>query len=240
METYAPRIEIERQMRAHLGAATNGILASQVAEQHTVFVRSAAKKVAQDCRWVNTIREETVTLQAEENLINYPGSCRPGSILEIAVFDSLQDRYFQLEQRVIRAVMAQDQQQSVGGDTFKEVQGRPELFEQRNQILLWPYSDKEYPLRIKYQYPIDLPTQDSISIVDAELIVLWATALAHDVLGDDRLSNNYRGMYSDRLALLRGWQSAGTNVAISTEADMGEDEVVRIDRPRWDNSPWVR
>lgn len=219
-----------------LGIQTDSSLASQVNEQHIVAVNAAAVKAQQECGWVNAQGRVTVDLQAEQNTVNYPENAGPGSIRGMAVYEY--ERYYPVEARIIPVHADQDQQQLAGGDTFKGVQGRPRYFEQRNQIMLWPFSDKAYPLRIDYVRPVTMPTEDSISIIDAMLIIYGAASMISTQLGDPGQAAYYGTLYSDRLRALMAVQSQGTKFAMSTEADLGEDEFIREDLiPNWDRRP---
>lgn len=239
MQISLPRREIVRQARAHVGVQTNSALSSQEDESHIAIAQAAAMKAAQDCRWVNAQEQVTITLGAEQNVIDYPESCGPGSILSIAVYD--QTRYWPLEQRIIPVAASQDQEQAAGGDTFKAVQGRPRYYQSLHQIKLWPYSDKQYPLRVEYMRPMNLPTDDSMSIVDGQLCIYATAALISKKMGDSDQAESFWGLYRDRLTSLRGWQAAGTRFPLNSEADLAENEfTVENILPSWDRGPTLR
>jgi hypothetical protein len=221
-----------------LGMQTDCGLASQVEEQHVAAINAAALKTQQDCRWVNAQGRVTIDLQDEQNTINYPENAGPGSIQAMAIFES--DRYYPVEPRIIPVHADQDQQQIAGGDTFAAVQGRPRYFEQRQQIILWPYTDKPYKLRIDYNRPVTMPTPNSVSIVDGQLIIYAAASMISAQMADVDQSRYYIGLYTDRRNALMAWQSEGTNFAMSSEADLAEDEFFNQDLiPRWDRRPTI-
>lgn len=239
MQISLPRREILRQARAHVGIQTNSALASQEEESQIVKVQAAALKVAQDCRWVSAQDRQTITIGAEQNRINYPDNCGPGAVLSIAVYD--QNRYWPLEQRIIPVAADQDQEQAAGGDTFKMVQGRPRYFQSLAQIAIWPYTDKEYPLRVEFMRPMNLPTDDSMSVVDGQLVIYAAAALLAEKQGDTELKDSMWNLYHDRLTQLRGWQSAGTRFPMNSEADLAEGEfTIENILPSWDRGPTIR
>jgi hypothetical protein len=241
MELHLSRNEILRQVRAMCGIQTDNSLASQVEEQHVVAVNTAATKAAQECGWVNAQGRVTVTLEAEQDTLNYPDGVTAGSVRSMAVYDEDAQRYYQLEPRVIPVQADQDQEQAAGGEQFTGVQGRPRYYEQRNQIKLLPYSDRQYPVRIDYLRQIQMPTGGSVSIIDAQLIIFGAASMIATQMSDERMAAYYAGLYTDRKNALMAWQSQGSTFAMSTEADMGEDEVVDGDLvPHWDRSPTVR
>lgn len=238
MELHASRGEILRQVRGILGIQTDNSLSSQVAEQHIIVVNAAATKAAQECDWVNAQGRVTVDLQAEQNTLAYPEGGNAGSIKNMAVYED--DRYYSLAPRIIPVTADQDQQQIAGGDTFTGVQGRPRYYEQRAQLMLWPYSDKAYKVRIDYLRPIAMPTDASVSIIDAQLIVYGAASMLAKIMADPELAAYYAGLYTDRKNALMAWQSQGSTFAMNSEADLGEDEFWSSDlMPSWDRRPTI-
>lgn len=215
---------------------TDSGLASQVEEQHIIAVNMAARKVLQDCGWVNAQQRITITLQAEQETINYPTGCGPGSLRAMAVFD--ENRYYPVEPRIIPVQADQDQFALAGGDTYKGVQGRPRYYEQRKQIHTWPTSDKQYPVRMDFMANIEMNDDDAVSIIDAQLIIFFAASIISQQKGDPEQAKYYAGLYSDRRNALMAWQSQGSRFAMATEADLGEDEFLREDLiPNWDRRP---
>lgn len=238
MELHLSRTEILRQVRSLLGIQTDNTIATQVHEQHVVAINIIAAKAAQECAWVNAQRRLTVVLQAEQKSVNYPESCGPGNVRAIAVYDA--DRYWPLERGIIPVHADQDQEQIEGGDTFDGVQGRPAVYEQRAQIELWPYSDEQYPLRIDYVAPITMPLEGTVSIIDANLIIHGTVSMIAQQMGDKEMRDYHAALYDDRRRALMAWQSQGTTVPMSAEADLGENEGVTVQAPNWDRSPTVR
>lgn len=236
METHLPRNEILRLVRSLLGIQTTSGLAVQVYEQHTTAVQMAAAKVAQDCRWVNAQKRVTVTLGAQQNVIDYPEAVGPGSVIDIAIYFT--DRYIPLTPRVIPVETDTDQEVAVGGATLVGVTGLPRHYEQKNQILLWPRSNQAYPLRIEYMQPMNLPLDSSVSVVDATLIVYRAAAMISAQMQDVSGAAYYELQYADRLGDLRAWQNSVGEIPLSTQADLGEDEIsLDSRRPNWSTIP---
>jgi hypothetical protein len=238
LEFHLPRQEILRQVRAMLGLQTDSGLASQVEEQHVVAVNSAAIKAQQECAWVNAQGRITVDLEDEQDTLDYPENAGPGSVRAMAVYEN--ERYYPLQPRIIPVHADQDQQQAEGGTVFQSVQSRPRYYEQRSQIKLWPYSDKPYKIRIDYLRPVTMPHPNSVSIIDAQLIIFGAASMLAAQMGDSEQSGYYAGLYGDRKNALMAWQSQGTSFAMSTEADMAEEEQFDPDlMPRWDRRPTI-
>lgn len=192
----------------------------------------------QECGWVNILGRVTVTIGLEQDTLNYPDDARPGSIRAVAVYDN--DRYYLLEPRVIPVNADTDQELIVGNPKIEQVLGRPKFYQQRHQIQFWPRTNKPYPVRMEYAKRVDMPTDDTVSIVDAQLIVYAAAAMIAMQMGDEKQAKWLGGLYDERMMSLRGWQSAGTRFAMDSQADFGEEEFFRDDAlPNWNRGPTV-
>jgi hypothetical protein len=211
----------------------------------------AAADVAKDCRWVSTQMRTTVSIGAQQNVVNYPADTGPGSILSVSVYIpstapagsvSNTSRYIPLIQSIIPAALDTDQELAEGGAALEAVCSTPTHFEQRAQIAIHPRTDQAYELRIEAQRSVDMPLASSVSIVDAMLIVYKAASMISKQMMDTDGAAYYAGLYADRLGDLKAWQSAGTDVVLDTQADLNEDEGNRLElrRPNWDSSPTVR
>lgn len=238
-----------RLVRSLLGIQTTSGLAIQVNEQHETVVRLAAADVAKDCRWVTTLLRTTIHVGAQQNLVDYPPNTGPGCVLAMAVYnpntnnsDNDNSRYIPLTQAIIPIMFDTDQELAAGGATLDKICSRPTHFEQRQQIALHPRTDQPYQIRVEAQQFLDLPLAGSMSIVDAMLIVYKAASMLSKQMEDDAGAAYYAGLYADRYGDLKAWQSAGTDVILSTQADFNEDEANRLEihRPNWDQSPTVR
>jgi len=239
LELHLTRSEILRQARAMLGLQTDNSLSTQIEEQHVVAVRAAAVTVARECSWVNAQARVTVDLGIEQDTLNYPAGCGPGSIRDAAVYDA--DMYVRLIPRIIPVNADRDQEQAEGGATFDGVLGRPKYIEQRDQIKLHPPSDKAYKIRLDFLRAIDLPTADSVSIVDGMLVVYATASMLARQMGDTDSAAYYGGLYTDQRNKLMAWQSQGSTFAMSTEADLSEGETFPLDdAPNWDRAPTIR
>lgn len=234
METLLPRSEIVRLVRSLLGIQTTSGLAAQTQEQHITAVQMAAEDVAKDCRWVNAQRRVTVTVGAEQTVLNYPAGATPGSIINLAVYAD--QRYYALVPQVIPISVDTDQEAIAGGAVLAAVLGRPQVYEQREQINLWPRTDKAYPVRIEYMQAMNLPLESSISVVDAMLIVYAAASLISKQMENDSGAVYYDSRYQDRLGDLRAWQNSTGDVVMSTDADLSEGEGPLEHRPNWNTA----
>ena len=70
------------------------------------------------------------------------------------------------------------------------------------------------------------------------LIIFAATSFIATQMSDERMAAYYAGLYTDRKNALMAWQSQGSTFAMSSEADLGEDEMFdRSLMPNWDRRP---
>lgn len=239
MDVFLPRSEIVRLVRSLLGMATSDVIATQVGEQHVAFVQLAAEAVALECRWITTRGEVTLDLEERQQLLNYPENGGPGCVESMGVWDEGSQTYYPIHAKVIPVTGSLDQLEAAGGDDFAIALGRPQWHEQGLQIRLWPASDKPYKIRVRYRRPVNLPTADSVSIVDAQAIVYWAAAMALD-LEDPQAATKMHKRAEDRIKKLRGFHQGNLDVQLNPDADMAEDEHLTVERPRWDTRPTIR
>ena len=241
MQLPLPRSEIVRQVHAYLGEQTNFALGSQTSEQVLTAVNGAAYKVQQDCRWVNLLKQITVLLGNEQNVMNYPDGVNAGSITGMAVWGDYSDtfddgnlRYYAMEKRIIPVLASQDIQQAAGGAAFDQVKGRPIYWQELDQIKLWPYTNRQYKVRIEYLQNAYLPLDSSVSITDGLLIVYMAASMVATQRENPDQAKYLLALYADRMMALRAWQSAGNRFALDSQADLGEDEFI-LDQltPNW-------
>lgn len=237
MEQYLTRTEILRLTRAHLGIQTDESLSTQANDRHTAIVQAAALEVMQDCRWVNAQRRVEVPLGITQSVLAYPANSGPGSIMGLAVWVDEQQQYYGLNKQIIPVWADQAQQIAAGGAALESVAGTPRIFEEREQINLWPVSDKAYTIRIDYMLMGNLPTEGSMSIVDGLLIVYKAGMNIASGDGDDLAAARMAGGYKNRLSALRGWQAAGTRFPMDSRADFSEGELLNTPVPNWYRGP---
>lgn len=241
MQINLPRSEIARLVHAFLGEQTNFSLGSQTSEQVLAAIQGASYKVLQDCRWVNPLVQITTTIGIAQTVMNYPAGVNAGSITGMAVWGDYNDtfddgnlRYYAMEKRIIPVAASQDIQQAVGGAPFESIQGRPLYWQELNQIKIWPYTNRQYKVRIEYIQNALLPDDSTMSITDGQLIVYMAASMVATQRENPDQARYMLSLYADRMMALRAWQSAGNRFALDPEADLGEDEF-NLDRnvPNW-------
>lgn len=237
MDVFLPRSEIVRMMRALMGMATSDVIATQVGEQHVTFVQMAAESVALECRWITTRGETTLDIGERQQVLDYPENGGPGCVESIGVWD--EENYYPVHATVIPVTGSLDQLEAEGGETFARATGRPQFHEQGLQIRFWPATDKPYKMRVRYRRPVNLPTADSMSIVDAHAIIYRSVAMALD-LEDPQAAAKMEKRAEDRIRKLRGFHQGNLDIQLNADADMGEDEHLTVERPRWDTRPTIR
>lgn len=240
MDIFLPRDEIVRQTRALLGQATSDVIATQVADQQVVTVQTAAREVALRCYWVTLRGEVTLDLGIEQEFINYPEDAGAGSVEAIGVWDEGQQFYIPLHEKVIPVQASNDQMVLQGQPALAIVTGMPTHFEQLKQIRTHPISDKAYKLRVRYQRPVQMPNPDSLSLVDAQAIIMLSVAMSLETLGDLQLADRWSARADRRIRDLRAHHQGNQDLQLNRNADMGEDEHLQVDRPRWDTRPTLR
>jgi len=208
MEIFLNREEIRRRMAARLGHMTGDAQAPLIQEQHNEFIRSACMQVANRCHWVRNKQETRVTVGIDQRFINYPTNSGPGNILSLGAWSETNSFYWPLRRRVI--VVAQDDEPLVdaGEPASLQNRGRPIQYEMKNQIEIWPRPDQEYEIKIDHTVEVDLTTDSTVSVVDAEAICLLAIADAYDFQGEPQLANTQRQRADMRMDMLIRFNSA--------------------------------
>lgn len=108
-------------------------------------------------------------------------------------------------------------------------------------VLLWtPILTLARRIRLAYNRRITFADDSTTSIVDAQMIVLWALVLACGAEGDRDQADRYTLQYQDRLRQLRGWESTGVRIRVSGEASFDENDDNGTEVPNWDTRPTVR
>lgn len=102
-----------------------------------------------------------------------------------------------------------------------------------------PIFAKAKELWVEYNRSPMFADDASVSIVDSQLIVLWTLVMANAMEGDRDQSDRYSIQYQSRLNQLRGYESTGVRIRVSSDASFDEDDEI-IDLPKWDTRPTVR
>lgn len=199
---------------ARMGFTTNGSQAPLNQDQFNEFIRAAAYAVYERCPWAATQRETRSTVGIDQRLLNYPTNASASNIVALAYWDAGRSCYVPLRRGVIPLTLDDDPIQDVGEPDTIPGRGKPEIYEPKTQIEIWPRPDDTYEIKIDHTVHPELAADATVSIVDAELIVLWAMADAYDFQADQDLARIARAKFEERFRLLVGGQHplAGTRV----------------------------
>lgn len=242
MEVYESRGALRRLMRAHLGMATDDVLASQNTEQFDALLDSAYLEAFADCRWLKPTTQTTFNVGIAQYKVPYPAGTTPGSIMSAAIYDIETNEYVRISKRIIPVELSVDQSEILGGDDYARIQGKPHRYEPRGDfIYLDPPPDKPYRIRIEYQTVRKFVDDTTVSTVDG-LLILY-NALAAERIRDPQEASVWNSKYVKRLSMLRGWQSTGEKFAMDSTASFDEMEELQSGLhglPNYDRSPTVR
>lgn len=212
MELYLNRREIRRRIQARMGHVTNDSQAPQVMEQFNEFIRSAAYEVYRRCPWSATQQETTVSVGIDQRFINYPTNVGPGEIVSIGVWLETEQAYRQLRRGRITVAMDDEPLVEIGEPTSAAGRGTPSVYETKAQIEIWRRPDQAYRLKIDHTVSPNLESDEQVSVVDAEAIIMWAIADAYDFQGDERLATIARQKFDTRISSLIGEQNPATTI----------------------------
>lgn len=216
MQLALNRREIRRRMQARLGNTTSDAQAPLVMDQYNEFIRAACEEVYTRSVWVHTLTETTATVSIDQRFLNYPSNCGPENIQQIGLWDESAQRYFPLRRGRIPVEMDDEPLVEAGEPDSIAGRGKPCLYEAKAQIEIWRRPDQEYRLKIDHTINPNFENDDQVSIVDAELIILWAMADAFDFQGDQDLAKIQRQKFANRLSILSGQQ--GPQLIITRDA----------------------
>ena len=231
MEIYLPRREIRRRIQARLGHVTNDAQAPLVMEQINEWIRAASTAVTKRCQWATSQRETREDVGIDQRFVNYPANAGPGNIVAIAVWDADASRFRQLRRGVIPLAVDDEPLVEEGEPDSEAGRDRPEVYELKAQIELWPRPDQAYRLKIDHTVSTELADDDTPSLVDAEAIILLAMAEAFDFQGDSRLADVKRAQFDEHVRALVAAQHPLTTIRrggldrLSVSGRRGEDYV---------------
>jgi hypothetical protein len=206
------RKECRRRILARMGFATSDEQAQMVMPQLNETIRAACDAVYLLCPWVRTLRETRLDVGIDQRFINYPDNCGPENIQSLAVWDADGERFLQLRRCTIPVELDDEPVVEVGEPGSVANRGRPDRYEAKDQIEVWRRPDQAYRLKCDHTINPNFEDDDQQSIVDAELIILWAMADRYDTDGEDRLAAVQRQKFKDRFGVLAGLQRSWATV----------------------------
>lgn len=197
---YLTRQAIRQMVLARMGWTTDDAnLAAQVVNQVNEFIRQANTVVIDLCQWQTDLYECTFQTGIAQSLYNYPSqdvkgtpvTTGPQGVIEIARFDTDGNLYRELTRQRIRLWATIDE--SLSGSDVTNQLDKPLIYELRQQIKLWPVPDQVYTMRVLCTQDPDISAgtnpDGNVSVVDAEAIAIYATALCKREDGDSQAAD---------------------------------------------------
>ncbi len=209
MEVYATKLEIRKRVQARLGYVTNSAQSPLIQGQIDETIRAAALEIYTRCAWVQTQRETIVAIGIDQRFVDYPDNTTAGNIIAAAIWDDTAKRFCPLRRRPI--TISQDDEPLVveGGDASAARRAQPTMYHPKAQIEIWPRPDQAYQLKFDHTVSPDLYDNSTMSVVDAECIILWALADHFEFQQDAQAAKSNREKCELRIRRLRAW--AATN-----------------------------
>ena len=201
MEQYLTRDEIVRRAKARLGFTTNASQAGLVQQEFEELARSAAMAVYAAHEWGSLKAEERAEIGIDQTVVDYPNGTTASDLIAVSVWDG--DRYVSLAERFIPLSMTQSPKLDEGEPASIQDRSRPLYFDKRAQIVIAPRPDKIYELKLFFTRSADLATPSTVSVVDAELIILHVIADKRLAMGDTEMAIRANDQYEERLAILK-------------------------------------
>lgn len=220
-EVFANRAVLRARLRSRLGMSTSDTVMAQTTNAHNEYLRGAARYVRDLCTWKRLESEYTFDLGVDERFYPYPSNSGPGDALRLSRLDD-SGRYIPLEKRIILPVL--DVDDDLSGDDDANTRGTPVLWEERSilvsgvpdgRIEVWPPPDEVLGMKLEYIAGGEGFTDDTTaSVVDAELILLWALADALEARGDLQLADRQRDKFEVRRRELHASSNSGGVIVI--------------------------
>lgn len=227
MERFLTRQAIRQRLRIITGQSQSESLSGQTYDRHNQYISLANDEVLLRRQWAATRRSLELTLEIDQQLVNYPANCRGENVEEFGVWsngtDATSGYYVPLKKQRIPLALDTEPITAAGGDPAAAVRGFPTRWEPKTQIEIWKRPDKQYLAKLDYTVSPALEQDTDESVVDAVIIVHLAAELEFDFLGDEALAAKQRRMAEQRLALLHAWQHAGETFAADRDCTFDDD-----------------
>ena len=204
MEIRVSRQEMRRRLFARMGTSTDGLVLAESEDQANELLRAAALHIESMYEWpVARTEDVTLSLGVDQRFVTRPTGCAVGSVVEFAVWDADEQRYFPLRRGRIDVRYDNDPTAAAGGDDAEDDRGRPRIYEELEQIEVWPRPDKVYETKLIFNLQTSLDNENDLPLVDSELIILWALADYYENMGEDRLAQSQRQKFQVRYGAIR-------------------------------------
>jgi hypothetical protein len=212
--------ELRDILATRLGAETSSDATDQITKHLNEIIRASHQRAMENCQWVHAQRTVTFDIGTQQGEIPFPAGCGPGSILELGIWLSDADRsgsgllstyptnvFVPLDRVVLGIHHDSDPLWDEGGDAMDRVTGPPRRWGVRDRILIRPLSDKPYPMKMLFTYAPELHCDCDRTVIDAELILLYAMSEYHSYEGEQVAAQRQERRAEQRLRYLRAAQA---------------------------------
>ena len=211
--------ELRDILATRLGWVTYSDATDQVTKQLNEILRASHMRAMQNCQWVHAQRTVTFDTGIQSAGIPFPRGCGPGSILQLGIWLSDEDRrpavhgafppnvYIPLDRKVLGINHDSDPLWEAGGDEMKRVVGVPKVWTARDRILWRPLTDKSYKMKLLFTYAPPLECDADMTVIDAELILLFAMAEYHNYEDEKLAAKRQESLAEERTRYLRAAQA---------------------------------
>lgn len=183
--------QIREDVLRRCGYSTEGNQAAAVTPMLNSMIAGAERELFPEMTWLNSQARTTITIEEDEDTIDWPDDCEPGEIKSIWVVRSDTGELSELHP----GVMINERNSSDLGES-----GRPLLYEYMDkQIYLKPPPSEDYTsLVVTYLRAPSLIQEGDRCVVDPELLIQRATFKFKEFndmpIGPTELANHERYM----------------------------------------------
>jgi len=219
--THISRRELRSIVMTRLGFDPRGDASDQATQQFNEFIKAASKRAYEQCQWVHARGTLALQLGEERTSIPFPPMCGPGSILDVSIWldETMSGSvtgwravppnvWCPLTRRYMDNSFDSDPLWEEGGDAVKKVKGIPTHYDIRDRILIRPMTDKAYRFKILFTLAPELRCDDDKTVIDSELIALYAIEDYHRYEEQGTQADRMLGRAEDRLRFLRAQQAS--------------------------------
>lgn len=171
-------------------------------------IASAVLEVYARCKWAQTEREYLFSVGIDQRFVNYPENCDAGGVMAVAVWRTDEQQYRPLRRKSIPIRIDDEPLVAIGEPDDVNSRGTPYLYHPKKQLEIYPRPDIAYEMKMDYVINPAFTSDEDISVVDSECIILWAMADYYDHQGDERLAQGRRQRCLERIQMLHGDQFA--------------------------------
>lgn len=187
---------LRQELRDRLGFAAQGTQSGPNAAIMDSFLRQAQTMLYWEFDWKYLIKTTDITSQIGQNFYDWPNDVDPDRLISVVIVDNAA-----ATPNIYPLIEGIDWQH----DNYNTPQGRPERYERRNQIEIWPEPDRStFDIRLEYIQRLGAFTIDTDkATIEEDVILLFAIAAgkAHYRHPD---SNNYLQQTERFLRRLKG------------------------------------